>query len=211
MPPADPNRSGTPSPHAFELLGITPRAALDPEEVDQAFNARAPQQHPDSNPTDQADFAALGTARQALKSPAQRLDLLLQANAPSGREGDRGSRRTVTLSAELNELFTVVGAALEEARTAIARRDAATSELARALVTPQLLQARQKLITAQQQVRDLLAAMNSSLPDLDKSLDNPDPGTRQQAIQRLSDLQGQFACLERWHHQLRQQTAACMF
>lgn len=213
MTPPDPSPSDPAASDAFALLGLAPRAALDPEEVEQAFRLRAAGAHPDAAGAD-ADgtrFAALGAARDALRSPARRLgELLVHLQAEASSEPG-AARRTVTLSAELNRLFPVVGSALDEARAVIARRDAAGSDLARALVTPDLLRARQRLIAAQEQLRDCLRTLEAELPALDEVLAAADIEHRDSVIQRIDQLQGQFACLGRWQDQLRQQTAACMF
>lgn len=200
---------------AFALLGLAPLAALAADQIEEAFRQRATDCHPDADGggADGDRFAALGAARERLLSVAGRLDELRRRHAGVGEATAEG-RRTVTLSAGLNRLFPVVGSALEGAREAIGRRDRAQSDLARALVTPALLAARAGLIEAQQQVRATLAEMERALPGLDRELaagNDGDGGRRQRALGELDALQGQFACLERWHHQLRQQTAACMF
>lgn len=201
---------------AFSLLGLEPRAALTTEQVERAFGERAERCHPDAGDAaaDGNRFAALGAARDRLVSVAGRLDELLRLEAGAGADGGRvsaGERRTVALSAELNRLFPVVGGALDGAREAIGRRDRAGSDLARALVVPALLAARTRLVEAQQQVRAVLAGLEDGLAGLDRELAAADDGRRQRARGELAALQGQFACLERWLDQLRQQTAACMF
>jgi len=214
---ADGDADGT-GGDAFSLLGLAPRAALTAEEIERAFRERAAGCHPDAGGAgaDGDRFAALGGARERLLSVAGRLDELRWCHAEAAGQGtgdQAGARRTVTLNAALNRLFPVVGAALDGAREAIGRRDRAQSDLARSLVVPALLAARSRLVEAQEQVRATLAELEGGLPELDRQLaaGEMEGARRQRARVELEALQGQFACLERWHDQLRQQTAACMF
>jgi molecular chaperone HscB len=133
-------------PDAFEVLGLAPRFAVAPAELERAFVAASSANHPDRfrDPLEQAEAAersaAINAAYRTLKAPASRAEALLQRLGGSAKEEDRSLPQDVLMEMmEVRESLEEAAAAgdsakLGEWRTwADERREAHLSRIAEAL------------------------------------------------------------------------------
>jgi DnaJ-domain-containing protein 1 len=132
---------------AFELLGLPRQAALDETEIQARHHERIAEVHPDkaTNPEEREAFSGqsqeLNQAAQTLKNPATRIRHLLDLIAP-GEKHDAG------LDEALMNLFSTVGAAVQGAQQLLAKKSAASSALAKALLADDEIQAQERLQAA---------------------------------------------------------------
>jgi curved DNA-binding protein CbpA len=122
---------------AFALLDQPRRPWLDPEQVKQAFHAKALRSHPDAQPKsgDAGRFAELNEAHQILQDPKRRIQHLLSLS------GHAPDRKAATVPKQIEELFPLVAAATQTATAVAQQCGEATNALSRSLLKPQLLQA----------------------------------------------------------------------
>jgi molecular chaperone HscB len=74
---------------AFDVLGVEARFDLDSARLQRAFLARSAELHPDRAAGDEVRAAALNQAREALRDPEQRANLLLARLGGPSKEADR--------------------------------------------------------------------------------------------------------------------------
>jgi curved DNA-binding protein CbpA len=176
----------------FALLEQTRRPHLDEAALRDIFHRRAALLHPDAPGGDAAAFAELNSAFATLRDPVPRLRHLLALEDP----GALG--RTTPIPPDLASLFPIVGAARAAVVAFVARRAAATSALARALLTGDEASVRGTAATA----RALLdTARAEGLEEL-RVLDTAWPAPEARA--GLPALYSRFAFLEKWDAQLRE-------
>lgn len=136
--------------NAFESLGLELRLVFRSEEIREAFRARAADSHPDGG-GDEAEFAALREAREALESPVKRLREWLRVK---GVDTDpRG-----TIAGELVDFFQKVAETGAEAEAAIKSAGDAQSALAKGMAEVRRIGAREK-------VKALLAEIEAGIAD----------------------------------------------
>jgi curved DNA-binding protein CbpA len=121
----------------FASLGLEPRLALSDEEIRAAFRDAGKHSHPDSGGSGEA-FARIQEAYARIASPSRRLRAWLDCKGIPGDE--RG-----TISPELLDLFSHVGAALQQADAIAKRRDGSLSALAKAMLEAEAQAAREQL------------------------------------------------------------------
>ncbi len=172
----------------FAILGQPRRPWLEAETLKDAFHRRSATLHPDVPGTgDAARFAALNQAFNVLREPASRLRHLLALIAP-------GSLLASALPAELADLCMRFDASrLREARTLAARRDAASSPLARALITKDIAEVCAPYKAALAEGERLYAAVLAQLKTHDATWRDDDP----EQIAALAALQPRFFYLTR--------------
>ncbi len=198
-----PETSQTPvAPDVFAILEMEPRPWLDPDDLKTRYRTLSEAQHPDRAGSQAAAGSAdLTRAFQVLSSPAQRLRALLQ------REPDAPNWRTGQVPAEMVDLFMAISADLKIADDLIARLDQATTQLSRALLTPQILGSRQKLEAHLAKVRALQEEADTDL----RALDDLWHTDRSQALKALPALYQKLSYLAKWRDQLRQRMATLIF
>lgn len=108
----------------FDLLGLPPRPAIDPDALKDAYRRLAAVQHPDSPGSEAGRMAALNAARRILEDVPARLRLLASA-CPSAAEPPPRSepdwsfaqelQRACTASAEWIAQFSATPSALQKA------------------------------------------------------------------------------------------------
>lgn len=171
----------------FTRLGVEKRLTLTEEELREAFRAAGKAQHPDAGGSNE-DFSKLQEAFQLLCSPSKRLRAWLAANEISGEE--RGS-----ISADLVDLFGVVGGVLQRADALTKKRNATLSALTKAMLEPQVQEAREELEVALEKVSAAFQAQEQSFAVIENGAADP--------WRTLRDL----AFLEKWRAELKNRFA----
>ena len=173
---------------AFALFDLPRRPWLEAAELRDGFHRRSASLHPDAG-GDAERFAQLNAAHQTLRAPAARLRHLLELEAPALLAQAR------QIPPALADLFLRVAAARQEGAACLAQHRAATTPLARALLTLKPPATCQTLETA---LADLDAAHAEAFARL-KTLDDHWP----QHLPELAALQAGLSYLEKWSAQLR--------
>lgn len=185
---------------AFALLGLPRRAALSAEEIRRAFQQAGAAQHPDAADDDAARvertaaFTALNEAHTTLLSLPRRLRHLLELEHPQLAAQKSGA----VLDDRMMALFSLTGSAVQRAAEIQARKQKASSALAKAMLAGPEMQAQEALEAATQEVEAARAALEEELTALDTArAAGSDTGT---ALQSCAARAG---FLEKWHAQLR--------
>ena len=190
----------------FALLGEPRRPLLDPERVKDTFHRLSREQHPDtaaSVTTPAAadphtdNFARLNRAQAALRDPRLRLRHLLDLEYPGTVAGG-----PTNVPATLADLFAPVSTLAREADELLARKAAASSALARALLARQGLALHERAAEILSRLDALQADADEDLARLDTAWHEAPRPTDSAA--RLLDLYGRFAYLGRWTEQMRE-------
>ena len=183
----------------FALLGEPRRPDLDPERIKQTFHRLSRTGHPDQQitPSDRADtdFAQLNLAHTTLREPKARLRHLLELEFPAVRLSGPS-----TVPATLADQFAPVHGLLREIDALLARKAAASSALARALLTREEWTLRDRAENSLIQIESLHAAALADLRSFDAFWEPRPPD----AAARLHDLYQRFSYLTRWTDQLRE-------
>ncbi len=184
----------------FTLLNQPRRPWIDPEQVKQAFHARALQVHPDAQlqqntePSSDALFAQLNQAYQVLQDPKRRLEHLLTL------EGQTPDRAPATTPPAIEELFPTVAAATHRAAAVVQQSAAATNLLARTLLMSQLQNANSDLDTVRGKVR---ALRNNAIDRLQR-LDRSWSGGIDEQLEQLGLLYLELSYTTRWLSELEE-------
>jgi len=176
----------------FALLDQPRRPWLDDATLRDAYHRRAAALHPDAPTGDGPAFAVLNTAFATLRDPVPRLRHLLALEEPEALT------RPTPIPADLGELFPVVGAARQMMVGFTARRAAASSAVARALLAGEEATVRSTAAAARSA---LDASRARALGEL-RALDAHWPALEARAA--LAALHGRFSFLEKWDAQLRE-------
>ena len=189
---------------AFALLGLPRRAALDAEEVRAAFQKAGAAQHPDHAETSEkadraAGFTALNEAQAMLTSPPRRLRLLLELLDPE----TAAARTGAVMDGEMMDIFSLTGAAVQQAQSVLARKQQAASALARAMLAGEEMQAQEAIESALTRVESARDALRAVSEEIDATLT-----TGGDASAALQSAAARAGFLEKWHQQLRNAFAA---
>jgi curved DNA-binding protein CbpA len=185
----------------FALLGEKRRPYLDPERVTEVFHELSRSQHPDQqnlragDGEGEADFARLNQAQQTLRDPKLRLGYLLSLEFPDVRLSGPAE-----VPAELAGLFAPVHSLLGKADALLARKAAAPSALARALLAREELALRAEVETQFQELDQLHAAALAELKEYDANWKSGEPSGRRQLV----GFYQRFSYLSRWLEQFRE-------
>ncbi len=177
----------------FEVLGLPRQGTIDEAELQTRYHELAADIHPDKtrDPKEREDFAErssqLNLAVQTLKNPVTRLRHLLELLAP-GEKPDAG------LSEDLMQLFALVGGKVQEADAFLAKKRAASSALAKALLA-------EAEIRTQQDLQATLGQVTEALNQLD--LDASD-------LNDLRKVYTQLSFLNKWQRQLNERLLAIL-
>ena len=180
----------------FALLGEPRRPWLDPEAVKDTFHRLSRTEHPDQQTAENADFARLNQAQATLRDPKLRLRHLLELEYPEVKlSGPSG------VPAGLADWFVSVHGLLRETDAILAKKSAATSALAKALLAREEFAAREKVEATLEQLDALHATATAELQVFDARWMNDRPP---EAAAVLHDFYQRFAYLSRWLEQLRE-------
>lgn len=174
----------------FTTLGQPRRPWLDAEVLKDTFHRLSASLHPDVPGTgDAAKFAALNAAYSILRDPAPRLRHLLELTAPEALAA------AVAPPPELGDLFMEIAGLRRRLDDFFAKKNAATSPLARALLAGDEAALRRDLAAAQAR---LDAADSAALAEV-RVLDE---GGGQ--VESLMPLYHRLSYLGRWRAQIRE-------
>ena len=180
----------------FALLGEERRPWLDPEEVKEKFHRLSRTEHPDQQVSEDADFTRLNQAQATLRDPKLRLRHLLELEYPEVKlSGPSG------VPAGLADLFVSTHGLIQEADAVLAKKAAAASALARALLAREEFAAREKVEATLERLDTLQAEAAAGLQAFDARWMEARPP---EAAAALRDFHQRFAYLSRWLAQLRE-------
>ncbi len=179
----------------FALLGEARRPWLDPERVRDTFHRLGREQHPDAA-GDGDGFARLNQAQAALGDPKARLRHLLELEYPEVRVAG-----PAVVPPALADLFAPVLTLLRDVDALLAKKAAASSSLARALLARQEFALREAAETLLARLDTLHADALGELRAFDAAWERGRPAD---AAARLLEFHGRFAYLSRWTEQLRE-------
>jgi curved DNA-binding protein CbpA len=147
----------------FEVLGLPRRAVLDEEDVRSAFRECGKVTHPDAG-GDETAFELVNRAYAALRDPGERLRhlSLLEFGAAPDPAG--------TIDAETMALFEKVGGALARADAYFAKRDAASSAIAKALLASEEVAVQRDVMLAGGAVRGAREALLGRFEEIDRNV-----------------------------------------
>ena len=184
----------------FALLGEERRPWVDRDRVKETFHRLSREQHPDqqaSGSTGEADavFARLNAAQAALRDPKSRLRCLLEIEYPEVKVSGPAS-----VPQTLAELFAPIHELLRDIDALLARKAAAPSALARALMAREELGLQQ---AAQERLGELGTLHEQALEEL-QAFDARWEPRPPDAAGQLLEFYHWFAYLSRWTDQLRE-------
>ena len=181
----------------FALLGEARRPGLDPGRVKDTFHRLSREQHPDAAGGGDSgeDFARLNQAQAALRDPKARLRCLLELEYPDVRVAGPS-----VVPPALADLFAPVLTLLRDIDALLAKKAAAPSALAKALLARQEWALREAAGALLEKLDTLHAATLEELRAFDAMWEPRPPA----AAARLVDFHGRFAYLSRWTEQLRE-------
>lgn len=178
----------------FALLDQPRRPWLEPEQVKQAFHARALQVHPDAQlqqearPSSDALFAQLNEAYQVLQDPKRRLQHLLRL------EGYPPDRTPGATPPQIEQLFPMVAAATQRAAMVAQQSAAATNLLARTLLKSEMQNAANELELVREKVRQIQETAIARLQQLDRCW----TGKIGDGLDQFRSLYLEFSYVTRW-------------
>ncbi|MGB8166495.1 MAG: DnaJ domain-containing protein [Chthoniobacteraceae bacterium] len=179
----------------FATLGQSRRPWLEGEAIKEAFHRRSASLHPDVPGTgDAAQFAALNAAYSILRDPAARLRHLLELTAPEALAA------TSSPPLELGDLFMTIAEFRRRLDAFLARRNAASSPLARALLATEGAMLRRELAAVRERLETTEAATTEEVRALDSTWTEPATATANE----LACLFHRLAYLGRWLAQTRE-------
>jgi hypothetical protein len=146
--------------NAFDRLGLEVRLGISPEEIREAFRARAVDSHPDGG-GDEVEFTSLREAREVLESPAKRLREWLRVKGVETEP--RG-----TIAGELVDFFQKVAETGAEAETVIQSAAEAQSALAKGMAEVRQMGAREKVKKLLSEIEVGIAAREELFPAIEK-------------------------------------------
>ena len=185
----------------FTLLGEARRPGVDPGRVKETFHRLSRERHPDAVAggggagEGSDDFARLNQAQATLRDPKARLRHLLELEYPEVRVAG-----PATVPPALADLFAPVLTLLRNIDGLLAKKAAAPSALAKALLARQEFSLREAAESLLERLDSLHAAAQEELGAFDAAWEPRPPD----AAARLVDFHGRFAYLSRWTEQLRE-------
>lgn len=173
--------------NAFETLGIPPRLVIGEEALNSAFREAGKSAHPDAGGGDGA-FAELRAAYGIVASPSRRLKHWLELRgAPVETRG--------TVDPALMDLFSLVGAATQQAEALIRKRDETKSALGLAMLEREAHGCREAVEQALGLVEAAISGECAEFPAWEE-LGAPD-------VELVSKTVRNLAFLEKWRTGLR--------
>ena len=183
----------------FALLSLPPRAALNEEQLQQAYLSATRQAHPDHIGGDSMLSSDLNAAQEALKSPVTRLKHLVEQHSQT-------AWRAVPLQPTLMSLFEKLGPLLLLSAQFLARKQIASSALAKALMSSEEMRLRESLEALNEEIEILWQQLESALPACDQRITQADPSVWPD----LQALQAKFSYLAKWRSQIREKLLGLM-
>ncbi len=185
---------------AFSLLGLPHAAFLTGDEIREAFQRAGAATHPDAaeDEDDRArrtrDFAALNDARAILASVPRRLRHLLELEYPETAATKTGA----VMDGEMMDLFSTTGEAVRAATAIQAKKQKASTALARAMLAGEEMRTQENLEAATEKVESAWASLEAELKTMDAMREG---GTS--LAPALQSCAARAGFLEKWQAQLR--------
>ena len=178
----------------FAFLDQPRRPWLDPEELKQAFHQKTLEAHPDAQtPSDRDEtFTRLNEAYQALREPKRRLHHMLAL------EGGPANTNNVSIPVDIENLFPLVAALIQESETVMGKLETSTNALSRSLVRPDLIKT---AASVRQMVRTLGHLHDEAINELRAKGDSWISGSSEHRAD-LEDLYLRFSYLTKWISEL---------
>lgn len=170
----------------FATLGLPRSAALDGDALQQAWHAKAREA-----PSDEVNQAF-----EILSHPERRLKHLVELL----HEGEAAPWRAVSIDPKLMSVFEKLGPLLQETAAFLKRKQAASTALAKALLSSEEFALRERLEALGTAIGEHRQHLESSLPDLDARRVAGTPSV----IAELQTAQAHFAYLAKWQTQIRE-------
>jgi len=186
-------------PDFFAVLSLPPRAVLDAEILQRAYLQATRAAHPDQAGGDTLLSAELNAALETLKSPTTRLKHLMDQHSQT-------AWRAVPLESALMNLFEQLGPLLQSCAAFLNRKEAATSALAKALLSGEELRLRESLEALNEAIEQLWQQFEAALPVCDERIAAADPSVWAD----LQALQAKFSYLAKWRAQIREKLLSLM-
>lgn len=183
----------------FELLSLPPRAVLEDELLQQAYLNATRSAHPDQAGGDALLSADLNAALETLKSPVTRLKHLIDQHSQT-------AWRAIPLDDGLMGLFEKLGPLLQQSTAFLARKQAATSALAKALLSSEEMRLRESLESLNEEIEVQWQQLEADLPASDARIAEGDASV----WPNLQALQARFAYLAKWRAQIRERLLGLM-
>jgi curved DNA-binding protein CbpA len=173
--------------NAFEILGIAPGLTVSDEALREAFREAGKSAHPDAGGDDEG-FANLREAFAIVSSPSRRLKHWLDLRGtPAETRG--------TVDPALMDLFSIVGAATQQAEAVIRKRDETKSALGFAMLERETHLSREAVEKAQRLVESAIAETFAIFPVIEAS--------EVTDLDVASKTARNLAFLEKWQTSLR--------
>lgn len=183
----------------FALLSLPAQAALDEAALDHAYLQATKTAHPDQAGGDAERSAELNAALETLRNPVTRLKHLIETRSSLGW-------RAIPLEPGLMSLFEKLGPLLQATAAFLARKQAATSALARALLASEEMQLREALENLNESIEVEWQRLEAALPVWDAHA----AVTDEAGWAELQALQAKFAYLAKWRAQIRERLLGLM-
>lgn len=187
----------------YDLLGLPVQAAIDEQALQQAYTEKSRLAHPDHG-GDEQQAAAVNLAYETLRSPEKRLKYLLESSGPE----DAKNWRTVPLDNSMMDVFSRLGRSLEGSKKLIEKKNAAQSELLKALLAAETFKWRDELENTGFEIETLKVTLLDQLPALDAALASQESAAL--GWKELAMVQARLAYLARWQGQIREQLLQLM-
>jgi hypothetical protein len=171
----------------FSILHLVPSLVISPTEVESAWRELN-----DSASDSQSGEAAAdwNEARAVLSDDVLRLDHWIKLKSP-----DEPADRSIDPS--LMDLFSTIGPAIAETEAVINRQNAATTALAKALLT-------KEAIAAQFKIQEMLQKINSAKSELIDEFSTFELQADQGKFASSQRALGQLKFLKRWEEQCQE-------
>lgn len=141
---------------AYAILGLGRKLVIDADMIRDAFQETARRAHPDAGGR-REDFEMVEQASALLLEPGRRLGHWLELGAIEGSL--RGP-----VADEVMEIFTEVGPVLQTTDELLRERERTTSMLAKALLEPRVMAARETLEQLQERLEEAGARRTALFP-----------------------------------------------
>jgi curved DNA-binding protein CbpA len=180
----------------FAVLRQPRRPWLDPDRLKQEYQQLSFAHHPDKrriDADDGPDFAAVTDAYRILSNPQLRLQHLLTFNT------EKSDTKKSPITGELTELFMRTAALVNDIEVVLAKREQATSTLAKSMLKAQIAPLEERANAQLRELQELYARTMDDLRRVDESWNSG-----RENPEELGELAQRFGFLDKWIGELRE-------
>jgi curved DNA-binding protein CbpA len=180
----------------FALLEEPRRPWLEPDELKQKYHRLTLAAHPDTKaePSPNDVFAELSKGYRTLSDPTQRLLHLLTL------EGHAPATNAQAVPPDLADLFMSIGLLNQQIDLVIRKLAAATSGLAKSMLTHELLEVQMRVKDHVDRLREIYDVHLDRLQNLNDTWTS----NRTRALFQVAEIYGTITYLSRWIDQLEE-------